>query len=263
MADADSKCSASPQAARAQSALEIVFDAAVDSLVSAGLVWILGGVALSIAGGFTQGMVPSLPPAFAGQPQLEAGHPAHGFAWWGALRREAFVIFYAIFFLHSLWVGFHGHAGSRRGRVGRILAKVREDWFSLIVGNAIQAWVAVLLLGIMQNVSYWHWIWQAVSGAILAVFEPIAHAFLGKSGMSSLSQWISWYGANQAKLNFWIVYLGGAFDDLGVPNFKSLVRWSWRRMRNCNKTTAPVTAQPTQPLPPPAPSAGNLPPPPR
>lgn len=260
MADIDRKCFEDPTAARPRGALEIVYNAAVDSLASAAVVWFLGGAALGIAGGFTNGMVPSLPPAFAGQPQLEAGHPAHGFAWWNAVKREAFVIFFAIFFLHSLWVGFHGNAGPRRGRVSRILAKVREDWFSLIVGNAIQAWFAVLVLGIAQQFSVWQMVWHAVSDMVLGIIKPMVSVFLGKDGTSSLSQWISWYGANQSKLNFWIVYFGGAFDDMGVPNFKSVVRWSWRRMRHCNKTAAPVAAQQIPPVPPPAPNGGNLPP---
>jgi hypothetical protein len=38
--------------------------------------------------------------------------------------------------------------------------------------------------------------------------------------------------------------LGGAFDDLGVPNLKTLARWTWRRMRKRKPTALPATAGP-------------------
>jgi len=36
---------------------------------------------------------------------------------------------------------------------------------------------------------------------------------------------------NQMKLNFWIIYLAWAFDDMGVPNYKTLARWAWHRYK--------------------------------
>lgn len=251
MADSDSKSSVGLEAARARGAWEVIVDAAVDSLVSAWLVWVLGGVALSIAGGFAGDMIPTLPPAFSGQ-QLEA-NPAHGFAWWNVVKRDAFGLFYAIFFLHALWQGFNGEAGAPRGRVSRILANVRKDWFSLIVGNAIQAWAAVLVLGIAQQVSVVQIMWHAVADIFMPTLHAIAQFVLGKQGTASLNEWISWYGTNHSKLNFWIIYFGGAFDDMGVPNFKTLFRWTWRRMRKRAQPAPPAPVQqcdsvPTPPM---------------
>jgi hypothetical protein len=56
-----------------------------------------------------------------------------------------------------------------------------------------------------------------------------------------LGQWFSWYGDNQMKLNFWIIYLAGAFDDLGVPNYKTLARWAWRRYKKRQWKAAKAT----------------------
>jgi len=222
-----------------RSAPDVIFDSVMEAFYSALMVWILGGVAISIAGSFAGDMVPSLPPLFAGQSPAGTHHgPLHD-AGREAVRNGALVFFFAIFFVHSLWRGFHGEAMGRRGRLARIVASLRENWFSLIVGNAISAWVAVLVFKIAQDVSLWHWLWDA----FLSAFGDLARNFLGPSTSTSLGVWFSWYNDNQAKLTFWVIYFGGAFDDLGVPNFKTLARWGWRRFQ---KRNSPVPAAANQ-----------------
>ncbi|MGO8700201.1 MAG: hypothetical protein ACLQVY_21130 [Limisphaerales bacterium] len=44
-------------------------------------------------------------------------------------------------------------------------------------------------------------------------------------------------------MNFWILYAAGVFDDLGVPNLKTLARWLWRRWRK-KQNTAQLTSVP-------------------
>jgi hypothetical protein len=236
MTQAESKSAADPQSAALRSAAEVIFASVTEALGSAILLWMLGGVALGIAGAFASGMVPSLPPGFAAQGTAEAHHSGRHYSWWHAVRGGAFVLFFAIFFVHSLWVGFRESAGGRRGRMPRILSNFRENWFGLVIGNAISAWVAVLVFGIAQNFSpwqiFWHWGW----GMVLPFVTEIGHLVFGFAGLSSLGAWISWYGANQTKLTFWILYLCGAIDDLGIPNFKTLLRWAWRR-RQKHKAT--------------------------
>jgi len=58
--------------------------------------------------------------------------------------------------------------------------------------------------------------------------------------MSHVKAWFNWYGDNQLRLNFWVIYLGAICDDFGIPNFKSLARWFWRRVQanRVNPTTA-------------------------
>ena len=211
---------------------EIIIGSATEALGSAFVVWILGGVAISIAGGFAGNMVPSLPPGFDGpEPRFQHG-------WWQAVRGEAFGIFFAIFFVHSLWLGFHGKGTGKR--LERILAHLRENWFGLIVGNAIAAWVAVLILSVVPNFSplrmLAHWVW----GQVLPGIHQTVAFFLGASKTDALGDWFSWYGANHMKLNFWLIYIAGAFDDMGVPNLKTLARWGWRRMQK--RKRANVTA---------------------
>jgi hypothetical protein len=231
MAQTESKSVVDPQPAVLRSAPEVIFTSATEALGSAFLLWILGGVALGIAGNFAGGMVPSLPPSFAAQDSAGGHHSGHHSAWWHAVRGGAFVIFFAIFFIHSLWVGFRDQGRGGRGRMLRILSNLREHWFGLIVGNAISAWVAVLVLGIVQGFSPWQMFWQWAWGMVLPFVEQIGHWSFGDTASSGLGAWISWYGANQGKLTFWFIYLCEAFDDLGIPNIKTLARWAWRRRR--------------------------------
>jgi hypothetical protein len=235
MAETESKCAVDPRFVRSRNTVETILASATEAFGSAFLVWMIGGVAISIAGSFAGKMVPSLPPGF-GEPQ--AGHHQ---ASWHAVRGGAFVFFFAIFFIHSLWAGFRGEGGGAGRRTERILSHLRENWFSLIVGNAIGAWVAVLVLGILPSFSplqmLWHWVWRMV----LPLVREIGLSVLGASNTAGLNDWFSWYNVNQMKLNFWILYIAGAFDDLGVPNFKTLARWAWRRLQKRQGTISPTS----------------------
>jgi hypothetical protein len=234
MAETDNQSVPAPRFDPSRDPLKTIFDSALEAFGSAFVVWIMGGIAFSIAGGFAGGMVPSLPPGFGGPPS----GPHHG--WWRVVRGDAFGVFFAIFFVHSLWVAFHGRESGPGKRLERILSHLREHWFSLIVGNAISAWVAILVLRTVPNFSpiqmLWHWAW----GMGVPIIREIATFLLGASTAATLGDWFSWYGANQMKLDFWLIYIAGAFDDLGVPNFKTLARWAWRRMRKRNSPAAIV-----------------------
>jgi hypothetical protein len=224
MAEPEIKSAADPQAVLRRNAVETILSSAAEAFGSAFVVCLLGGIALSIAGSFAGEMIPSLPPGFD-RPQ--AGKADN--SWWDTAQSGAFGFFFAIFFIHSLWVGFRSPEIRAGKRIERILSNLRENWFSLIVGNAIGAWVAVLVLGVVPNFSPLHMLWEWVLGMVLPVARAIALHVFGASNTASLSDWFSWFNANQTKLYFWILYLAGAFDDLGVPNIKTLARWSWRR----------------------------------
>jgi len=240
MADTDNKSAADLQPVAAPCAVNVIFASATEAFGSAFLLWILGGVAISIASSFAGDMIPSLPPGFGG-PEASNTHQAGlHLAWWDAARGSALGLFFAIFFVHSLWVGFHGGGVGAGRRMERILSNLRENWFGLIVGNAISAWVAILVLGVVQNFSPVQMLWHAVSGMVLPVTREIGRFVLGEANYAGWGVWFSWYGDNQMKLDFWIIYLSGAFDDLGVPNFKTLARWVWRRMQKRKEVSLPT-----------------------
>lgn len=228
--------------ARDSSVFDIIVDSMTEAFGSAFVVWGLGGVAVSIAGSFAGDMIPSLPPGFSGQ-HLKANHEQIR-TLWEAVRGSAFGLFFTIFFMHSLWAGFHGKAGGPGGRAQRIVSNLRENWFGLIVGNAITAWGAALVLNVGQNFSLVqmisHWIWDMVAPAFRGIGGPL----LGPSNSGSLADWFSWYDANQMKLAFWFIYLAGAFDDLGVPNYKTLARWALRRVQKRKSMAIQTSAKP-------------------
>jgi hypothetical protein len=243
MAETDRKSDADPQPTQVRGAAEVIFASAIEAFGSAFLLWILGGVAISIAASFARDMIPSLPPGFGAQ-GASAGHQTGSDrSWWDAVRGSALGLFFAIFFVHSLWVGLHGGGVGPGRRIQRLLSNLRENWFGLIVGNAISAWVAILLLGIAQNFSFTQILWHSVSEMVLPAIRQTGRFFFGESGWASLGGWFSWYGDNQMKLDFWIIYLGGAFDDLGVPNFKTLARRAWRRIQKRKELALPAPAE--------------------
>lgn len=231
----DTKSAEHPQDIPLRNPLETILSSATEAFASAFVLWMLGGLAINFAGSFARQMVPSLPPGFDPPPA------AHDHAWWHTARSGAFGFCFAIFFIHSLWVGFRGPAGRAGKRVERILSHLRENWFSLIVGNAIGAWVTVTVLGHLPSFSPFLMLWHWFLGWVLPGLRAIAIFLLGASNTASVSDWFSWYNTNQPKLYFWLLYLAGAFDDLGIPNFKTLARWAWRRWQKRKPATLPTS----------------------
>lgn len=228
MAEITTKVAPDLQGASERSVLGVIISSATEAFTSAVMVWLLGGIAFSLASTFTEEMVPSPPPFYHGQ-HAGKSHHAHGGDDWGEASGYVLALFFAIFFAHSLWVGFHGGGTVRGGRLQHIVNNLREDWFSLIVTNALTAYIAVEFLKLGQEISVWNMVWQWIWEVVNPVIGGAGQFVLGPAKSSALGQWFSWYSDNQMKLNFWIIYLAGAFDDLGVPNYKTLARWAWRR----------------------------------
>jgi hypothetical protein len=209
-----------------------------EALVGAFSLSILGTIAISIASGFAAGMIPSPPPGFAAE--SHGDHASGHESWKHEMGERAFTFVFAIFFVHSLWSGLRRDRAGLEGRLARILSKLRDNWFELIIGNAISAWATVLLLNIGQGFSPVRMLLQPVWELIRSIAVEAARFVLGASNTASVNDWFSWYNANSAKLSFWIIYMGGALDDLGVPNYKTLARWSWRKWRHRQQSTLPA-----------------------
>ena len=64
---AEAKSAAEPQPMASRNAANIIVASATEAFGSAIFLWVLGGVAISIAGSFAGDMIPSLPPSLAGQ----------------------------------------------------------------------------------------------------------------------------------------------------------------------------------------------------
>jgi hypothetical protein len=214
----------------------VLWDCAVQSFVKAILIWVLGGVAVGIAGGIWKQMTPALPPAIGRSWSPEAEATSQWNVWSFFLQHRFAIIFSTLFGL-KLWsiLVRNGRSSivataqpNHMLRIGKLLS---EDWFSLIVGNAFGALISVMVLAWVQKFSLWYWVQNWVLDSLLSMGRSVANSLLGPSGSSSLSNWFRWYGENRLKLIFWIFYLAAICDDMGIPNVKTFGRWSWRRFR--------------------------------
>jgi hypothetical protein len=206
---------------------EILWTTAKGAFFMAFTVSIMGSIAIGILSGICGEMTPSLPPGLGeSSPQ-----------WWhaskNAIHRHSFaLLFLAIFVLKSALALAHYSNDSRlrkaAGRVLRATRRISSDWFGLLIKNAFAAFVGVLVLQFVQNFTLTHLLWEAVKGIFSPMLET-AGRLLGGGLSSLIGRWFEWYGDNQTKFSFWLLYSAALCDDLGLPNYKTLARRVWER----------------------------------
>jgi hypothetical protein len=211
---------------------EILWASGKEALLMAFLVSILGTIAIGILGDICGQMTPTLPPGFDDHPALTRV-PAH---WWhapsNAIHRHSFTILFLALFVAKSALRLAHFSRYPRQRQAAALAlrathRFSRDWFGLLIKNAFVAFVAVLVLQCVQNFSLTHWLWEALSGRALQALQAVGR-LMGWSQPSPLERWFSWYGANQTKFAFWLLYSAALCDDLGLPNYKTLARRAWK-----------------------------------
>lgn len=225
-----------PPAPGDRDVISILWESAVQAFVQAILVSVLGSVAMGLVGGIWGEMTPSLPPALAHRPLPEAPEtkvstPSHV---WPFFQQHRFgFIFFTLFGLQvwNRWrsLGASGEAATGTTQAHHIASRLSEDWFHLLVGNAFGALISAMVLSWVQQFSYGYWIRRWAIDSALGTVHNLISSVLGASGTNSLGSWFGWYGENQLKLTFWVLYLAAICDDLGIPNVKTLGRWAWRR----------------------------------
>jgi hypothetical protein len=213
---------------------EILWTAAKEAFFMAFTVGIMGTIAIGILSGICGEMTPSLPPGLGGESSAHWWHASKD-----AIHRHSFaLLFLAILVLKSALALVHYSNDSRlrkaAARVLRATRRISSDWFSLLIKNAFAAFVGVLVLQCMQNFTLTHLLWEAVK----AIFTPALEAagrLLGGGLSSLLGLWFEWYGDNQTKFSFWLLYSAALCDDLGLPNYKTLARRVWERVCNISE----------------------------
>jgi hypothetical protein len=215
---------------------EILWASAKEALVLAFVMSILGGIAVAILNGICGSMIPSLPPGLDNTPAL-TGAPAH---WWhasqNAIHRHSFLILFGVLFAAKAALRLAQYATSPRlrntaARALRVVRRVSGNWFKLLVGNAFAAFVGVLIVQWTQKFSLTHFIWEAVGNVLHAGLGNLARV-VGGSVPELVERWFSWYGTNQTKFAFWLLYSAAICDDLGLPNYKTLAKRLWERLWN-------------------------------
>lgn len=211
----------------AGSVLQVALQSAIECAVQAVLVILLGGLALDIAGGICKSMIPSAPPAFVGQPELEAtlaGDPQFTSVLGHWLFEHRFALVFACIFIPTLCSRLGVLAASpATSRLGKLHRKVVNDWFGLIVVNAVVASASAMALSWVQDLSTARMVASILLEPAQSVLQPVISLFTVDSE-GWLQQWSTWYSQNSLKLAFWFLYLTAICDDLGIPNLKSLVK---------------------------------------
>jgi len=216
-------------------------------VVTAFLVQIIGSIAFGMISGLLQEMVPSAPPGWGNQ-ELEAQpHPLRD-ALSNSFSRNRFALIFGLVLAMKSAPRLARYSGSPRYRKAAaamlsVTHRLSGKWFKLLVANAFIAYFTTLALQWGARFSWTQMLWDFA----LDCFRPLLHTLAGlipwpravQNGQSLLS----WYGENQFKFNFWLLYSAAICDDLGLPNFKTLGRWAWRRLVRRPKPTVAVAAE--------------------
>ena len=228
------------EALTSEKIVSVLWESLVEGFVSALLVSVLGGVAVSVLGAICGEMLPSAPPLLRDGQISGPVSSATLHAWWHSIRAHGFAILFALFFLHTAWMRLSEPDGEAetgiRAHLRQALGRISKHWFRLTVGNAIGALISATVLVWVQQFSLSRLVWHAVLGPVLETVHSIANHILGPSRMDTVGGLISWFGENQFKFTFWILYMAAVCDDLGLPNVKTLGRGLWRRVAGGEKS---------------------------
>lgn len=190
-------------------------------------------------------MIPSMPPGMEQKPRLEAQPGAWDFSWF---QQHRFALLFAAFFLVESVTRLARHGGSERQRkaaavVRRLQRRVSAEWFTVLIVNAFTAFVAVLVIQITQQFTWTALVWGIISGAVQSLAQMVASALPGGGLLRQLGAFFNWYQENQFKFLFRFLYAAGICDDLGLPNFKTLGRYLWRRWQQRHSPPAEKPAE--------------------
>jgi hypothetical protein len=105
----------------------------------------------------------------------------------------------------------------------RMSRRVSSQWFALIVINAFVAAITAFVLYLSSAFS----IAQIILHFLIGLLTSVLH--FGHMGW--FGDMADWYGENQFRFTFWLLYSAAICDDLGLPNYKTLMRWMLRRAR--------------------------------
>ena len=213
---------------------EIVVDSAIESAVNAFLVLLMGGIALDIVGEVAKEMTPSLPPGF----HLKGSALSFG-SWTSSIAQHGFLLCSVVFFLPTTCLRLarlfrpadETSIKPAATRIQKIGQRLSEGWFGLLVGNAFGAMIAAIVIGWTEQFALTQIVYHTLLDWAVPGIRAVTGWVLGDSTTTAIGSWLSWYGENQLKFTFWFLYVASVCDDLGIPNFKSLARWLYRRLR--------------------------------
>jgi hypothetical protein len=217
--------------------VDALWSSAIDALVKTILILVMGNIALGILGGIFSSMTPSMPPFLAGSSVSQSHSTSSSMLqkWWSSAHEHQFAIIYAIMFAVYARVRLIAvfcnvsEASVNRTRLQKISNQLSKDWFRLIIGNAFGALVSAIVLYFVETFTGTRFLFNLLLAAILPSINAVATFLLGSGIVNFVGGLFSWYGDNQLRFNFWVLYVAAVCDDLGIPNLKTLARFAWSR----------------------------------
>jgi len=236
--------SRTPKALTFAIATGILWESAWEAFILSFLVLAFGSIAFGLVSGLWREMSPSLPPALTGEPKLEAEGSALSFSFFRQNRLG--LIFLVLFcgIAAGRLLKYSRSQDQRRAavRVGRIFRRVSDQWFSLVVINAFFALVGVMIIQVTQQFTLTQLLWNILGDLVHAGLQAITTIFPA-GAVNFVEGFVAWYKANHYKFIFWLLYTAAICDDLGLPNYKALGRFLWRRFFKPRHSVAqPVAA---------------------
>jgi hypothetical protein len=222
---------------------DALWGSAIDALVKTILIVVMGNVALGILGGIFSAMTPSWPP-FLNRTSGDHADSNSSLmqSWWSAAHKHQFAIVYVILFalgvrtrLAAVFPGATGETAMTETRFQKIGVHFSENWFELIVGNSLGALISAIVIYFVETFTGTRFLVNLILAAVLPAVKAIATFILGNRIVSFVGGIFDWYGDNQLRFNFWILYVAAICDDLGLPNLKTLARFVWSRWRRQNR----------------------------
>lgn len=227
----------------ANKATSLLWNSAWEALILTFMIQILGGVAFAMMGNVWERMTPTLPPVLTSEPKLEASpaaSPAFQFS-----SRDRFILIFAVVFAGMAFGRLMKFSRNTRNRTAadrgeQLMQRISEEWFQLVVVNAFVASILVSVLQVAGQFTPLKLLW----GFLVALLQPAIEILINllPQGLEDAARRLSgWYDANQLKFSFWLLYSAAICDDLGLPNYKALGRWLWRRLKRSRKPSQIAT----------------------
>jgi hypothetical protein len=219
---------------------DALWRSAIDALVKTILILVMGHVALAILGGIFNAMTPSSPPFLARTSGSTNSNSSLLRSWWSAALEHQFAIVYVIIFALCVRAQLvvspdaKGETAVAETRFQKISVRFSENWFGLIVGNAFGALISAIVIYFVGRFAGTRFLLNLLLAAVLPAVKALAIFILGTRIVNFAGGMLDWYGDNQLRFTFWILYVAAVSDDLGLPNVKTLARVLWSRWRKRN-----------------------------
>ena len=219
----------------AKDPVSLLIECAFTSVIEAWVALLWGRIVFDIIGGFVGGMIPSAPPGFTSSPSNH--HHSPGLPWFHS-HDAALYTLSVIFFVLNLRSRLTGPGvGQAETKLHAVARRLREEGFSLLLTNAIGAMVAAWAASFVSEFS---WTQMCLHWLLDSLAVPLNHLSNQITGSDTIWKWWDWWNGNQLKFSFWLFYIASICDDLGIPNLKTLARFSWRRVRGERRPPDPA-----------------------